>query len=147
MRTKKAKNIGWLFNISYIYILLNVPQVQKNESNTFIHFLEISLFDIKAPAIKVYPYQQCEKKLEKYIPLLPTCKFGSFLWLVVQAITIFFLLSPKPTPGFPFYTFSLFTQKAILVQKAFFLKDCSSLVYFATWVKMYILSILSCHMI
>ena len=100
------------------------PKCKKNESNTFIYFLAISLFDIKAPAIKVFPYQQCEKKLEKYIPLLPTCKFGSFLWLVVQAITIFFLLSPKATPGFPFYTFSLFTQKANLCKRFFSKKDC-----------------------
>ena len=101
-----------------------MPQVQKNKSNTFIYFLAISLFDIKAPAIKVFPYQQCEKKLEKYIPLFPTCKFVSFLWLVVQAITIFFLLSPKATPGFPFYTFPLFTQKANLCKRFFSKKDC-----------------------
>ena len=42
--------------------------MQKNESNTLTYFHAITLFDIKAPAIKVFPYQQCEKKLEKYIP-------------------------------------------------------------------------------
>ena len=99
------------------------PKCKKTSPTPLYTFLQFHCL-IKAPAIKVFPYQQCEKKLEKYIPLLPTCKFGSFLWLVVQAITIFFLLSPKATPGFPFYTFSLFTQKANLCKRFFSKKDC-----------------------